>query len=131
VGVAVIVRRGDKVLLGQRVGSHGAGEWAFPGGKVDFGEDILACCARELEEESGLIAVNFHPLPFWSNDIFITDQKHFVTLFIACDYVGGEAEVLEREKCLQWQWFTWTDELPTPLMLGTADLHRSKIDVFA
>jgi 8-oxo-dGTP diphosphatase len=127
----VIVRRGNTVLLGQRTGSHGAGEWAFPGGKVDFGEDPLACSLRELEEESGLVATNFQALPYWSNDIFVTDDKHFVTLFIACDYVQGEAEILEPNKCLEWRWVPWPEGAPTPLMLGTADLLATGIDVFA
>jgi 8-oxo-dGTP diphosphatase len=130
VGVAVVVRRENTVLLGQRTGAHGAGEWAFPGGKVDYGEDPLTCSARELEEESGLVAVNFQPLPFWSNDIFITDEKHFVTLFIACDYAGGAAERREPNKCLEWMWAPWPEGLPTPLMLGTADLRDSGINVF-
>lgn len=30
VGVGVIIVRDDLVLLGQRVGSHGAGTWALP-----------------------------------------------------------------------------------------------------
>ncbi len=33
VGVGVMIMRENKVLLGLRQGSHGAGEWSFPGGE--------------------------------------------------------------------------------------------------
>ena len=40
VGVGVIVRKGDKFLLGKRQGAHGEGTWAFAGGHLEFGEII-------------------------------------------------------------------------------------------
>ena len=43
VGVAVLVRRGEQVLLTHRKGSHGAGTWAPPGGHLDMGESFEDC----------------------------------------------------------------------------------------
>ena len=55
VGVGVLVTRGgSEVLVGQRRGSHGAGDWALPGGHLEVGETWEACAARELEEETGI-----------------------------------------------------------------------------
>ena len=55
VGVGVLVTRGgSKVLVGQRRGSHGAGDWALPGGHLEVGETWEACAARELKEETGI-----------------------------------------------------------------------------
>ena len=54
VGVGVLVTRGAEVLVGQRRGSHGAGDWALPGGHLEVGESWEACAARELEEETGI-----------------------------------------------------------------------------
>ena len=130
VGVAVVLRRQQQILLGQRHGAHASGEWALPGGKLDFGEHPLTCAARELEEESGLVAVGFRALPFWTNDVFVENGKHFITLFIVCDYAGGEAERREPSKCLAWRWVSWP-EAPAPLMIGTAKLRDSRLDVFA
>ena len=56
VGVGVLVVRDGLVLLGRRLGAHGAGTWAAPGGRLEFGEQIEACAQRELAEETGLVA---------------------------------------------------------------------------
>jgi mutator protein MutT len=50
VRVGVIVRRGGKILMAKRAGSHGAGSWSFPGGHVEMGEDPTQTAARELQE---------------------------------------------------------------------------------
>lgn len=56
VGVAVLVRAGDRVLLSRRLegASDGVGAWSSPGGLVDGDESILEAAARELREETGL-----------------------------------------------------------------------------
>lgn len=53
--VAVMVRRGDEVLLHRRpAGGWGAGLWEFPGGKLEPGEDPRDAIRRECEEELGV-----------------------------------------------------------------------------
>ena len=53
--VAAVVVEGNKVLLTQRKrGTHLAGAWEFPGGKVEPGEDPRAALRRELDEELGI-----------------------------------------------------------------------------
>lgn len=56
VGVAVLVRAGDRVLLSRRLegASDGVGAWSSPGGLVNGDESILEAAARELREETGL-----------------------------------------------------------------------------
>ena len=54
IGVAVIVVRDGKVLLGKRKNAHGEGRWGFPGGHLEFMETVEACAAREVLEETGL-----------------------------------------------------------------------------
>jgi 8-oxo-dGTP diphosphatase len=50
VGVAAIVTKNGKVLLGKRKGAHGEGSWAFPGGHLEFNESIEDCAKREVFE---------------------------------------------------------------------------------
>lgn len=111
VGVGVIVVKKDKILLGKRKGSHGAGCWGFAGGYVEFGEEIEICAARELKEETGLTALSIREGP-WVNNLI--DGKHCVTLFLVVDRFEGKVELLEPHKCEGWAWFDWS-HLPTPL----------------
>jgi 8-oxo-dGTP diphosphatase len=120
VGAAAIVLRDGLVLLGERQGAHGEGSWAFPGGKVDPGEDAAQTVARELTEETGLVATAVRPLA-WTNDLFPDDGLHYVTLHHLVDVAPGEARVLEPEKCRGWGWFAW-ESLPAPLFVPVANL---------
>jgi len=55
VGVAVVVRREDAVLLGRRSsGSSYAGLWCLPCGHVEWDEDVREAAKREFAEETGL-----------------------------------------------------------------------------
>ncbi len=54
--VAGVLRRGGRVLICQRAGGRHAGQWEFPGGKVEAGESEPAALARELREELGIEA---------------------------------------------------------------------------
>lgn len=55
--VTGLIRKGEKVLVGQRpVGHSLAGQWEFPGGKIEKGETPEVALARELSEELGIEA---------------------------------------------------------------------------
>lgn len=123
IGVAVIVWRDNRVLLGQRLGAHGAGTWATPGGHLDFGESIEACAQRELAEETGLRASAFKPGPF-TNNVAASKGLHYVTLFMVARGVSGEPQRLEPGKCAGWEWFGWS-ALPSPLFAPLASLQQS------
>lgn len=67
VAAAVVVEQ-HRVLVSQRkAGTHLAGAWEFPGGKVEAGEDPREALRRELREELGIdvhvgevVDVTFH-----------------------------------------------------------------------
>ncbi|HVJ93540.1 MAG TPA: NUDIX domain-containing protein, partial [Labilithrix sp.] len=53
---AGIVVEDARILLSRRKkGTHLAGRWEFPGGKVEPGEDPRAALRRELQEELGIV----------------------------------------------------------------------------
>jgi mutator protein MutT len=62
VAAAVIDARG-RVLIAQRpAGTHMAGAWEFPGGKLESGEERRGALARELREELGISIATPRPL---------------------------------------------------------------------
>ena len=106
VAVGVIIRRKNKILLGKRKGKLARNLWGFPGGSLEFNENIDECARREVLEETGLKIKNLRPGTFTS--VFFKKQnEHFVALIMIADYASGEAKVLEPDKCQKWEWFTW------------------------
>ena len=122
VGVAVIVIKDGKILLGKRKTSHGTGTWHFPGGHLEFNETIEACAQREVFEETGVKIKNIRLGPY-TNDIFKKEQKHYLTLFAVSEYDSGEPEPKEPEKCDDWKWFDW-ENLPEPQFLSIQNLLK-------
>lgn len=122
IGVGVIVLQEGRILLGRRLNSHGEGQWAFPGGHLEFGESPADCARREVLEETGLSLDSVQPGPY-TNDVFQQEGKHYITLFMLADCQAGEPAVMEPDKCLEWQWFDWED-LPEPLFLPIRNLQN-------
>jgi 8-oxo-dGTP diphosphatase len=115
IGIGVIAWRAGRVLLGQRLGSHGAGTWALPGGHLEFGESVEQCAARELLEETGLevepAALSRGP---YIDNLFAGEGLHYVTLFVVAHSPAGEPQLREPAKCAGWSWWPWS-ALPQPL----------------
>jgi 8-oxo-dGTP diphosphatase len=123
VGVGVIIVRDNQVLLGLRAGAHGAGTWALPGGHLEFGESPEDCAVREALEETGLAVTPTRRAGFTS-DVFASEGRHYLTVFIEADSASGAPEVLEPTKCERWDWFGWS-ALPAPLFAPLASLVAS------
>jgi 8-oxo-dGTP diphosphatase len=113
VGVGVLVIESGRILLGKRRGSHGAGTWSAPGGHLEFGESVEACALREVLEETNLIIKNLRFGPF-TNNVFETEKKHYVTVFVIATPASGTLTNREPQKCEGWAWFPWSS-LPEPL----------------
>ena len=115
VGVGCIVRKGSEFLLVRRRGAHGEGTWSSPGGNLDFGEDPGVCAARESEEETG-VGVETPRFVGLTNDVFESENKHYVTLWFEAEPVRGEAHACAEDELSEVAWFP-EDELPEPLFL--------------
>lgn len=128
VGVGVFVIRDGKILVGHRIGSHGSKTWSLPGGHLEFGESVEACAKREVFEETGLGIGKVRSVGF-TNDIFQTENKHYVTLFVAAAYVSGEPELKEPTKSLEWRWVEWPN-IPQPIFLPLENFMKSRLSPF-
>lgn len=56
VAAALVVERGRLLICQRSVRTEFPGQWEFPGGKIEPGEDPQAALRRELEEELGIVA---------------------------------------------------------------------------
>lgn len=115
VGVAVVIYKQGQYLLGQRKKSPGVNTWQCPGGLMQIGESVFECARREVEEETGLIIHNLEYGPY-TNNRFVNEGVHTVTLYVVAEYLSGEVVVREKDKAICWQWFN-LNELPQPLFL--------------
>ena len=106
-----MVFKDGKVLLGKRKGSHGQGEYSWPGGHLEFGESVVECAKREVREEANINIKNVRFLRFLN---FKAHGKHYADIGMIADWESGEPKVLEPEKCENWDWYD-QDNLPQPL----------------
>jgi 8-oxo-dGTP diphosphatase len=115
VGTSVIlINSKNEILIGKRMGSHGAGVYSIPGGHVDKFELITDACYRELTEETGILKSDLPFLTFVdkSEDMFKDINKHYIT-FYYYSIVDDNIKVVntEPEKCAGWSWVHYS-ELP-------------------
>ncbi len=120
VGVAVLITRGDRLLLIRRYGSHGAGSWATPGGHLDFGEKPEQCGIREAQEEVGIDVTELDFVAI-TNDWFEDIQKHYITIWFRVRQFAGEPTIASPREMSEIGWYPW-DALPEPLFLPLACL---------
>ncbi|HEU5114557.1 MAG TPA: NUDIX domain-containing protein [Candidatus Paceibacterota bacterium] len=115
VGIGVMVVKDGKVLLGKRKGSHGAGEYAWPGGHLEYMESFTDCAKREIMEETGIEVDNIRFLRLMNIKDYA--PKHYVDIALLADWKKGEPKVLEPNKVESWGWYD-IDSLPQPLFKG-------------
>lgn len=134
--LAVTLRGGRddrRVLLVQRRNPPDAGMWGFPGGHVEPGETALAAAARELFEETGVIA---KPHAYIDNiDVIERGPEgalsfHFLLAAVLCDYVSGQPHA--ADDALDAAWVPIADVLSgrLPQSASVADVLQKAL-VFA
>jgi len=123
VGVGVCIIKDGKVLMGQRLNSHGEGTWSFPGGHLEFGESWEDCAIREVSEETGLKIKRLRFITC-TNDIFLAEGKHYITIYMQADWKSGRPTVKEPDRMVKWAWFDWRS-LPSPVFLPMENLLKT------
>ncbi|MBI4163281.1 MAG: NUDIX domain-containing protein [Candidatus Aenigmarchaeota archaeon] len=128
VGMGVLIRKDGKVLFLRRLGAHGEGTWCPPGGHLEFGESFEDCARRETLEESGIEIKNIKFVTV-TNDIHKDEGKHYITIYMVCDWASGEPKVMEPDKCVEVGWVDWNN-LPQPLFLPIQNLIKQGFHPF-
>lgn len=128
VGLGVLIRRGSTILLGKRKNAYGEGMWGAPGGHLEYGETFDLCALREIEEEVGVKVKNMM-FATATNDVFVQENKHYVTIIMVADWKNGEAEVKEKDRFECWQWFNWSN-LPERLFLPARNALKQSFNPF-
>jgi len=118
VGVAVLIEKDGKILMGKRKTSHGEGSWCLPGGHVEFGEKLIDAAIRETKEEAGLDVSNLEIISVTDDVMY---GKHYVTVTFKPSVVNGEPVLKKDEKFLDLDWFE-VNNLPNPLFVATKNV---------
>jgi 8-oxo-dGTP diphosphatase len=91
--------RGDDVLLVQRGKALGHGRWSLPGGRIEGSETEVAAAARELLEETAVVADLRH---FVGNFNAYSDQATFVISCFTGNYQHGQASAGDDAMAVAW-----------------------------
>jgi 8-oxo-dGTP diphosphatase len=110
VGVGVMILKDGKVLMTKRKGSHGAGEYSFPGGHLEYMESFEDCAVRETREEAGIEIENISFL--YTANVKKYAPKHYVHIGLVANWASGEPTTMEPEKAGEWKWYS-LDDLPS------------------
>jgi len=118
---AGIFRKDDSVLLMRRAPTEPlAGEWEYPGGKFEDGEDGPVCLHRELKEELGIDA-NIGELITVAKLRLDSGKELELYAYEVLDYAGDiTLKVHDQQK-----WVNLTDLLQHPQL--PADLIISQV----
>lgn len=114
VSVGVVIVKEGKVLLGERLSSHGAGTWQLAGGHIEAGETFEQAALREAAEETGLTDLVVEKLIYVGNEQVY--DRHYVNVGMQVAWKSGEPFAAEPEKSRNWSWFA-PDELPENIFL--------------
>ena len=115
-GCVVMIVRDGKVLLGERGDAcqTAKGVFAYPGGRMEFGQTPKQSAVREVFEETGLILLE-KELTFlrYVNEYFPEEKRHYVSLVFMAKSPASEGDPINKEptKCKGWGWYD-PDKIP-------------------
>lgn len=115
------ITRKNRTLIGKKEEDSDhpiGGEWHFPGGHVDKGEDLESAVKREISEETGL-EVNIHQLIDAFTVNYEEERDEMLRLYYHCEATSSDAEAkgdLEEVK--------WVEPENLKGELGETDLNN-------
>ncbi|MBZ9750857.1 NUDIX domain-containing protein [Deinococcus sp. HMF7604] len=117
---ALVWDKGGRVLLVRTTKWRGL--WGVPGGKVEWGETLLAAVQREFAEEVGL---RLHDLRLaQTQEAVLSPEFHKDAHMLLVDFFAGTDghEITPNEEIEAWAWVTLDEALTYPLNTYTRTL---------
>lgn len=111
--VIALVARDGRVLLARRGKGPEPDPWGFPGGLVELGETVTAAAARELLEETGVVArpaAVVEVLDVIQRDDSGRVRTHFVLTAVRLEWQSGEP--VAASDAIEAGWFS-LDQIAT------------------
>lgn len=103
--VAAIIKNKDKIMIAQRLKGDFAGQWEFPGGKIEAGETAEEALKREIMEEM--------ELSIKVNEYLITAEYKYPTFHLSmdCFMCSLENEEIHLHDHTAIQWISLNEEI--------------------
>ena len=98
VTAAIIQREGQILAARRKTGSHMAGYWEFPGGKLEKDETPRQCLQRELREEFN---IDSKVGSFFGESCYDYGTKQIRLLCFFVDYLSGTFELNDHDE-IRW-----------------------------
>jgi colanic acid biosynthesis protein WcaH len=127
ISIDILLKKGDKVLLGKRVNKPAQGYFFSTGGRINKNETIDSAMARIAKNELN-IELKFMPKfigvfeHFYDDSIYESVTTHYVN--IAYEYEVEEIPDLPTEQHSEYQWFTVNE------LLESKQVHKYVKDYF-
>jgi ADP-ribose pyrophosphatase YjhB (NUDIX family) len=125
--VIAVVVRDDQVLLVRRGRPPAEGMWGVPGGKMEFGETVLAAAERELFEETAVRAEAvraFQVIDALDRDADGIVRHHHMLAAVACRWIEGEPVAGDDAAEAAWFRLDRLDVEPDGLIERVAEVAR-------
>jgi len=124
VGISVFARTADqRILLIRRADT---GEWALPGGTLEWGETLRTCAVRELAEEAGVTTVGLGRLLGVYSSEARDPRFHAVTILVEASIAAPERPPLNPAEILEARLFD-VSSLPPTLSHGGRDMLQNAL----
>jgi 8-oxo-dGTP diphosphatase len=100
--VSAVIFRDGKILLVRRARSPGKGFYSLPGGRVEFGESLLAALHREVDEETGL-TIAIGGLAGWREVLpAASGGGHYLIMSFAARWITHEPVLNDEHDDFKW-----------------------------
>ena len=103
--VGAVVFHDGRVLLVRRGRPPAAGQWAIPGGRIEWGETLQQAAEREILEETGIVIRAGEPVYTFDSitrDTQGTIQFHYLIVDLAAEYLSGEPRPGDDAREARW-----------------------------